>query len=323
MAFPTNLTNAVDGVTDVMADHLNNLEAKLGIDGSLVTSSLDYLLRNPGSVDPGHVHSSYQVAGSYITALTGDVAASGPGSAGALIQAGAVNLSKMANLAANSIIGNNTASPATPLALSVSQVKSLLALTQADVAGLTTTSSPTFTGLTLAVGSLPTITTSGISLKLKQTGDALGATSLTIQNRTGSAGAVFANEALDLVDFGFKPSVGAQQNLRLEHRSGSLVNPLNTAGEFQLSDGTTVGIWFSTGANGTVIKSGSVGIGTSPNAAALLHMTSTTKGFLPPVMTTVQKAAISSPPEGLLVYDATLHKLCVYTGTAWETITSA
>jgi hypothetical protein len=121
MAFPTNLTNAVDGITDVVADHLNHLEAKVGIDGSLVTTSLDYLLKNPASKDPGHLHS----------------------------------LSGMANLAANSIIGNNTALPTTPMALSVSQVKTLMAISQADVVGLTTTSSPTFVGLTASSISSP------------------------------------------------------------------------------------------------------------------------------------------------------------------------
>jgi hypothetical protein len=40
-------------------------------------------------------------------------------------------------------------------------------------------------------------------------------------------------------------------------------------------------------------------------------------------MTTLQKAAIATPAEGLMVYDETLSKLCVYTGAAWETITSA
>lgn len=38
-------------------------------------------------------------------------------------------------------------------------------------------------------------------------------------------------------------------------------------------------------------------------------------------MTTTQKNAISSPTAGMIVYDTTLNKLCVYT-TAWETITS-
>ncbi len=74
----------------------------------------------------------------------------------------------------------------------------------------------------------------------------------------------------------------------------------------------------------TLDSSGNVGIGiTSINAAALLHLSSTTKGFLPPVMTATQKGNISSPPEGLVVYDSTNHKLCVYTGSGWETVTSA
>jgi hypothetical protein len=70
--------------------------------------------------------------------------------------------------------------------------------------------------------------------------------------------------------------------------------------------------------------SGSTGIGatTSIAASAILQVTSTTQGFLPPGMTTTQKNAISSPATGLMVYDTTLNKLCVYTGAAWETITS-
>jgi hypothetical protein len=56
-------------------------------------------------------------------------------------------------------------------------------------------------------------------------------------------------------------------------------------------------------------------------ASARLQVTSTTQGFLPPRMTTTQKNAIVSPVAGLMIYDSTLAKLCVYT-TAWETITS-
>lgn len=67
-----------------------------------------------------------QSSGNYITALTGDVTAAGPGSSAATIAAGAVTLGKMASLAANSIIGNNTGSGATPIALTVSQVNTLL-----------------------------------------------------------------------------------------------------------------------------------------------------------------------------------------------------
>jgi hypothetical protein len=73
---------------------------------------------------------------------------------------------------------------------------------------------------------------------------------------------------------------------------------------------------------GMYLVSNSLGIGiATPNASALLDVSSTTKGFLPPRMTTTQKNAISSPAAGLVVYDTTLNKLCVYT-TAWETVTS-
>ena len=62
------------------------------------------------------------------------------------------------------------------------------------------------------------------------------------------------------------------------------------------------------------------GVG-SKKASARMECESTTQGFLPPRMTTTQKNAIASPAAGLVVYDTTLAKLCVYT-TTWETITS-
>jgi hypothetical protein len=68
---------------------------------------------------------------------------------------------------------------------------------------------------------------------------------------------------------------------------------------------------------------GSVGIGTSsPSASSILDAQSTTKGVRMPNMTTAQKNAIVSPAAGLMVFDTTLNKLCVYTGAAWQTITS-
>jgi hypothetical protein len=57
-------------------------------------------------------------------------------------------------------------------------------------------------------------------------------------------------------------------------------------------------------------------------ASAILNVSSTTKGFLPPRMTSTQKNAIASPAQALMVFDTTLVKLCVYNGTSWETITS-
>jgi hypothetical protein len=67
---------------------------------------------------------------------------------------------------------------------------------------------------------------------------------------------------------------------------------------------------------------GSLGVGSIANASALLDVQSTTKGVRMPNMTTTQKNAISSPAAGLMVFDTTLSKLCVYSGAAWQTITS-
>jgi hypothetical protein len=67
-----------------------------------------------------------------------------------------------------------------------------------------------------------------------------------------------------------------------------------------------------------------VGIGTdTPNAKALLDVASTTKGFLSPRMTTAQRDAITSPPEGLEIFNTTTKKKNIYNGTAWEVVTSA
>ena len=54
------------------------------------------------------------------------------------------------------------------------------------------------------------------------------------------------------------------------------------------------------------------------NSSAALSADSTTKGFLPPRMTTTQKNAIASPAAGLVVYDSTTNKLCCYNGSTWN-----
>ena len=76
-------------------------------------------------------------------------------------------------------------------------------------------------------------------------------------------------------------------------------------------------IFSSGGERMRVTSSGNVGINTqTPNASALLDVSSTTQGFLPPRMTTTQRDAISSPAAGLVIYNTTTSKLQVYT-TSW------
>jgi uncharacterized protein (TIGR02145 family) len=74
----------------------------------------------------------------------------------------------------------------------------------------------------------------------------------------------------------------------------------------------------------TITTNAQVGIGTViPNTSAVLDITSTNKGFLPPRMTAVQRDLISAPAQGLVVYCTncgTNGELQVYNGTTWTNI---
>jgi len=67
-----------------------------------------------------------------------------------------------------------------------------------------------------------------------------------------------------------------------------------------------------------------VGSGAYPVASAALQVTSTTQGFLPPVMTATQGSAISSPAEGLIIYVTNTNGTFLikgwygWNGTTWQ-----
>ena len=69
---------------------------------------------------------------------------------------------------------------------------------------------------------------------------------------------------------------------------------------------------------GIVVENGASIIGgTTPNVSAMFQIDSTTQGFLPPRMTTVQMNAIGTPATGLIVYDTTTNQWMGYQGTSW------
>ena len=78
-------------------------------------------------------------------------------------------------------------------------------------------------------------------------------------------------------------------------------------------------IMADTRVGGLVVKNDTAaGAQASLNASAVLQADSTTRGFLPPRMTTTQKNAIATPAAGLVVYDSTTNKLCCYNGSTWN-----
>ena len=63
-----------------------------------------------------------------------------------------------------------------------------------------------------------------------------------------------------------------------------------------------------------------VGINTdnsTPDASAMLDVKSTSKGFLPPRMTTAQCNAITLPEAGLTIYNTSKNSNETYNGTSW------
>lgn len=68
---------------------------------------------------------------------------------------------------------------------------------------------------------------------------------------------------------------------------------------------------------------GDLGIGCVPEDRAILELKATTKAFIPPRMTTLQKNQVLPPSAGMILYDTDLAQLYFYTGAAWEPVAGA
>ena len=76
---------------------------------------------------------------------------------------------------------------------------------------------------------------------------------------------------------------------------------------------------YQSGASSVNYFEGAVSIGViNPNASAQLQVDSTTRGFLPPRMTTAQRDLIATPAAGLIVYNTSTNKHQGYNGTTWN-----
>jgi hypothetical protein len=90
-------------------------------------------------------------------------------------------------------------------------------------------------------------------------------------------------------------------------------NILSTTGATSINNGTLY-----VGSNFVTSYGQSIGFFGATVASAIVEIQSTTRGFLPPRMTTTQKNAIASPAAGLVVYDSTTNKLQCYNGSTWN-----
>ena len=128
-------------------------------------------------------------------------------------------------------------------------------------------------------------------------------------------GTFTGNRVVDAADFNLYI-----QNANVLSLSGDVTSLESTVNGFYINSNTEIGIVALTSINinaaSTHFQSGSVGIGASPNASSILELSSTDKGLLLPRL--ADTTAISSPVEGLMIYDNTDDCLRVYANGEWS-----
>jgi hypothetical protein len=194
----------------------------------------------------------------------------------------------------------------------------------------------------VGIGALPVNTTGAANTAVgNQTLEAnTGGTSNTAvgkqaleANTVGNANTAVGADALRLnTTGGFNTAVGKSALFSNTTGGGNTVIGEGAGDNLTTGNSNTIigRIGGTAGLSGTIIigagtterlridSSGNMGVGTSsPNAAARLDVTSTTSGFLPPRMTTAERDAISSPPNGLMLYNTTTDKLQVRAAGSW------
>jgi hypothetical protein len=148
--------------------------------------------------------------------------------------------------------------------------------------------------------------------------NASGAMSTTLATYAGSLGTTAGN-SLKIASIGFAASNSTALGVTA-HRTanGSFFSTAAIGLGFDVDNSsytTANGMWFT--------STGNIGVGTvTPDASAKLHISSTTQGVLITRGTTTQINAISSPANGLMVYNTTLNKLCVYENGSWKQVST-
>jgi hypothetical protein len=114
-------------------------------------------------------------------------------------------------------------------------------------------------------------------------------------------------------------STSATTSLLVQNSSGDTAFQIKDDREITTSGGNVSlrdGALFI-GSNFLSTYTHSIGFFGAPVSSAIVEMQSTTKGFLPPRMTTTQKNAITAA-TGLVLYDTTTNKLQCWNGSTWN-----
>jgi len=184
-------------------------------------------------------------------------------------------------------------------------VNGTVALTSSTLGGYGITDALNVSGATTGATSQAQVFTNGV-IAPTISGSASAVAAVTLQGNTATASGTNI--------------VGGAVNINATPGTGTGVSTITFNTGTTLTTGTTLQ---TSSAKMTILGSGNVGIGTaSPASTSILELSSTTKGFLPPRLSTTQRDAITTPADGLVVYNSTQTNLNSYNTTlsAWENI---
>jgi hypothetical protein len=150
-------------------------------------------------------------------------------------------------------------------------------------------------------------------LSIKGSGTTSGTTSLLVQNSAGTQ--TFKVEDGGLVQIGLTSFINWTFNSNT--LTSSQFAYIKSSNGSVLTTGAVNGGVHGNDNGGKVADSG---INIPQVASAVLEVSSTTRGFLPPRMTTAEKNLIATPATGLMVFDTDLARPCFFNGATWITL---
>jgi len=159
-------------------------------------------------------------------------------------------------------------------------------------------------------------TTPTARVHIKGEGATSGSSSMLLQNSAGTDLFKVRDDGRVLVDEYIYPADGTTNSrFRVSNSSGTYM--YYSTGNLRLNPNLV----YTSTTYGTVMTvnggTGQFGLGVSnPHTSALMQIDSTTKGFLPPRMTSTQRDAIEAT-AGLIVYNTSDNTLNYYNGTSW------
>lgn len=149
-------------------------------------------------------------------------------------------------------------------------------------------------------------------------------------NTTGSNNAAFGREAISSIIGSDNIGIGSQVASGVTSGSGNIfignqnlgtgVLSASTSSKFLVGNGTSFLLYGDLSTGQVKVGNGST---LSLTSTAIFELVSTTRGFLPPRMTTTERDAISSPAQGLIIFNTTTTNVEGYNGTTWQAATGS